>query len=230
MSIDFDIVITGGTALLSHPQHPYRLIEESIDIGIVKDKIAKVGSLSHSNAKHIFKANGLYILPGLIDTQVHFREPGMEHKENIESGSRSALLGGITAFFDMPNTSPPTVTKEAFENKLNRAEKSSWCDFAFFIGASPDNVHNLPALANLNHCCGIKIFMGSSTGSLLLHEPEKLAYVLQSISKKPIAIHSEDEERLRERKKNSPVLSGECTFTSYMERPGMRSYFNKKNY
>ena len=201
MNTYFDTIITGGTALLSHPKSPYNIVEESVDIGILNGQITKIGSLSSFYAKHTFKAKGLHILPGLIDTQVHFREPGMEHKENIESGSRSALLGGITAFFDMPNTTPPTVTTEALEDKLHRAEKSSWCDFAFFVGASPDNVHTLPQLANAKHCCGIKIFMGSSTGSLLLHETEKLEYVLQNISKKPIAIHSEDEERLRERKK-----------------------------
>ena len=212
MNTHFDIIITGGIALLSQPKNPYNLVEESVDIGIAKGQIAKIGSLSRFNAKHTFKAKGLHILPGLIDTQVHFREPGMEHKENIESGSRSALLGGITAFFDMPNTQPPTVTMEALQDKLSRAEKSSWCDFAFFIGASPENVHNLSTLASSKHCCGIKIFMGSSTGSLLLHETEKLDYVLKNTPTKKIAIHSEDEERLRERKKIALSNPGKVHF------------------
>ena len=196
----FDIIIKNGKVLVSDPKDPYQLIEESTDIGISKGYITKIGSLSSSHAEHVFKADGLHILPGLIDTQVHFREPGMEHKEDMESGSRSALLGGITAFFDMPNTHPPTVTIDAFNDKIKRAESRSWCDFAFFAGASPENIHNLPALAHQKHCCGVKIFMGSSTGSLLLHETEKLDYVLQTISKKT-AIHSEDEQRLRDRKK-----------------------------
>ena len=195
----FDIVIKNGLVLLSHPKDPYTLLEEFVDIGISKGYIVKLNSLGKYSAEYTFNAKGLHILPGLIDTQVHFREPGMEHKENIESGSRSALLGGITAFFDMPNTSPPTTTKEALNKKIKRAEKTSWCDFAFFVGASPENIHELPNLANTKHCCGVKIFMGSSTGSLLLYEKEKLEYVLKTISKKT-AIHSEDENRLRERK------------------------------
>ena len=196
----FDIIIKEGRVLLSHPENPYQLVEESIDIGISKGRIIKLGSLRKESAEHIFLAKGLHILPGLIDTQVHFREPGMEHKENIESGSRSALLGGITAFFDMPNTFPSTTTNEALNDKLKRAKNNSWCDFAFFIGASPENIHELPKLTNEEHCCGVKIFMGSSTGSLLLHEEKKLDHILKMTSKK-IAIHSEDEERLRERKK-----------------------------
>ena len=195
----FDIIIKNGVALLSHPEDPYNLVEEAVDIGISQGYITKIGSLGKSDAEHIFDAKELHILPGLIDTQVHFREPGMEHKENIESGSRSALLGGITGFFEMPNTFPPTTTEEALNKKLKIAEKTSWCDFAFFAGASPENIHELPKLANNKHCCGVKVFMGSSTGSLLLYETEKLEHVLKTISRK-IAIHSENELRLRERK------------------------------
>lgn len=200
MSTHFDIIIKEGQVLFSHPTNPYKLMEESVDIGISNGCILKLGFLGKYSAEHIFKAKGLHILPGLIDTQVHFREPGMEHKENIESGSRSALLGGITTFFDMPNTFPPTTTNDTLNDKLKRAKKSSWCDFAFFVGASPENIHELPKLANTKHCCGVKIFMGSSTGSLLLHEKEKLEHVLKITSKK-IAVHSENEDRLRERKK-----------------------------
>ena len=198
--MNFDIVIKGGTALLSHPKEPYRLLEESQDIGILNGCILKIGSLGKYSAKEVFTAKGLHILPGLIDTQVHFREPGMEHKEDIKSGSRSALLGGISAFFDMPNTRPPTVTAEALQDKIRRAEQSSWCDFAFFVGATPDNLHTISELAGHKHCPGIKIFMGSSTGTLLLHEEEHIAHVLKTNSKRT-AVHSEDENRLRERKK-----------------------------
>lgn len=200
MNKHFDIVIKEGAVLLSHPKNPYELVEEFLDIGISNGHIIKLGSLGKHSAEYTFKAKGLHVLPGLIDTQVHFREPGMEHKEDIESGSRSAILGGITAFFDMPNTFPPTTTEKAFNDKLERAKNNSWCDFAFFIGASPENIQELSKLANKKHCCGIKIFMGSSTGSLLLHEKDKLEYILKNISKK-IAVHSEDENRLRERKR-----------------------------
>ena len=204
MGTHFDLIIKGGKALLSHRENPYYLVEEVVDIGIKAGKIAEIGSLGGATSDSIFKADGLHVLPGLIDTQVHFREPGGEHKEDINSGSRSALLGGITAFFDMPNTYPPTVTEEALNDKIQRAKGRSYCDFAFFVGAQPENVSHLKKLAGLKHCPGVKIFMGSSTGSLLLSEEEQISYVFQDVSA-PIALHSEDEERLRERK--SIVLS-----------------------
>ena len=197
--VHFDLIISGGQVLLSHPQNPYTLVEESVDIGVKDGRIAKIGSLSRASADSVFKAHGLCVLPGLIDTQVHFREPGGEHKENIESGSRSALLGGLTAFFDMPNTHPPTVTAEALDDKIQRAKGRSYCDFAFFVGAQPENLSHLKSLVHKNHCPGVKIFMGSSTGSLLLHEEEKIDHVLCHVPV-PVAVHSEDEERLRERK------------------------------
>ena len=197
MSLYFDILIKGGRALLSHPKNPYLLVEEEVDIGVTDGFITGIGK--KAPAKEVFNAKGLFVLPGLIDTQVHFREPGMEHKENIESGSRSALLGGITAFLEMPNTTPPTTTTEALDEKVRRAEKSSYCDFAFFAGASPENISELPKVSHHKHCPGIKIFMGSSTGTLLLHEEEKLDRALKTLSKR-IAVHSEDEKRLKERK------------------------------
>ena len=184
MKEHFDLIIKEGTSLLSHPKNPWQLVEESVDIGISAGHIVKLGFLEKSRGKHIFNAKGLHILPGLIDTQVHFREPGMEHKEDIESGSRSALLGGMTAFFEMPNTQPPTVTEAALNDKLKRAKNRSWCDFAFFAGACPKNIYELPQWVNKKHCCGVKIFMGSSTGSLLLHETAALDQVLKILSKK----------------------------------------------
>ena len=195
----FDLIIQGGTALLSHPQDPYNLLEEQVDIGIKDGRIAQVGFLDRAVATSVFKANNLYVLPGLIDTQVHFREPGMEHKEDIESGSLCALLGGLTAFFDMPNTHPPTVTKEALNDKIKKAQGRSYCDFAFFAGGTAENIHSLNQLVLHKYCPGIKIFMGSSTGSLLLHDEAKIDYVLGH-TQAPIAVHSEDEDRLRERK------------------------------
>ena len=196
----FDLVIKEGSALLSSLKNPYKLVEESVDIAISGGCIVKIGSLGKYEAKNIFKARGLHILPGLIDTQVHFREPGNEHKEDIESGSKSALMGGLTGFFEMPNTHPPTTSIKTFQDKLKRAEKRSWCDYAFFIGASPNNLTELPELSRQKHCCGVKVFMGSSTGSLLVHKIEHLNEILKNVSQK-IILHSEDETRLRERKK-----------------------------
>ena len=200
MSKPFDLIIKGGVVLCSHPQDPYNLLEESVDIGIRAGRIAKIGSLSVASSAKVFKADNLHVLPGLIDTQVHFREPGMEHKEDIESGSLCALKGGLTAFFDMPNTYPPTVTAKALQDKIQKAKGRSYCDFAFFAGATPQNIDSLSPLVRHEHCPGLKIFMGSSTGSLLLHEEEKLDYVLKHVLA-PIAVHSEDEDRLKERKK-----------------------------
>ena len=199
MKTHFDLIVTGGRVLASHPLHPYELVEESLDIGIVRGKIKELGRLNKKKAREVFDASGLHVLPGLIDTQVHFREPGGEHKEDIHSGSRQALLGGMTAFLEMPNTYPPTTTRRLLEDKLKRAGRRCWCDFGFFIGATPENLKTLPLLEKHPGCCGIKVFMGSSTGTLLLHEEKHLIHLLRT-TKGPLAIHSEDHHRLQERK------------------------------
>jgi dihydroorotase len=146
----------------------------------------------------VFEAAGLYVLPGVIDTQVHFREPGLEHKEDLEAGTRGAVLGGVTGVFEMPNTSPNTDSKEALEDKLARAAGRAWCDHAFFVGATTENAAELGALELLPGCCGVKIFMGSSTGNLLVADDAALEQVLRH-SRRRCAIHAEDEFRLRER-------------------------------
>lgn len=169
------------------------------DIGIVGSRIAEVGDLGDATAADVVDAAGLHVLPGLIDTQVHFREPGMEHKEDIESGTRAAIFGGVTTIFEMPNTSPTTTTREALADKLRRAEGRAWCDYSFFVGASTDNIEHLAELEMLPGTPGIKIFAGSSTGSLLVEKGEDLRRVLQNgIRRCPV--HSEDEARNRERK------------------------------
>ena len=136
------------------------------DIGIAGGRIAALGSFAASEAAEIVDCRGLHILPGVIDTQVHFREPGLTHKEDLESGSRSAVMGGVTAVFEMPNTDPLTVTAEAFSDKIKRAHHRMHCDFAFFIGGTHDNVKDLPELERAPGCAGVKVFIGSSTGSL----------------------------------------------------------------
>ncbi|RME18465.1 MAG: dihydroorotase [Bdellovibrio sp.] len=175
------------------------LSEERTDIGIKEGKIAHIGPLSRAQADQVLDAHGLYTLPGLIDTQVHFREPGFEYKETIASGTRAALLGGVTGIFEMPNTSPPTTTLSALKDKLQRAQKSAWCHYAFYVGACSENINHLQELEQVPGCCGVKVFVGSSTGSLLMSEPHLIKKAMLSGSKR-MAFHCEDETRLRERK------------------------------
>ena len=196
---DFDLVIKDGTGLFPHPSNSYEIIEEQTDIGIRDGRIVKVGFIERSKCSNVFSAKNLHILPGLMDCQVHFREPGMEHKEDFETGSKSALLGGITGVFEMPNTSPPTTNLQALNDKLDRAKNRFYCDYAFFAGASPENKNDLHNLEKTKGCCGIKVFMGSSTGNLLLDKEEDLEIIIKN-GKRRIAVHSEDEARLIERK------------------------------
>ena len=196
----FDLIIKDGTALLPHPAQPNQIIEEQVDIGIVKGHIVEIGSLKNQSAQKVFSARNLHVLPGLMDCQVHFREPGMEHKEDFETGSKSALLGGITGVFEMPNTSPPTIHLEALEDKKNRAKNRFYCDYAFFMGACHENSHELHRLENSSGCCGVKIFMGSSTGNLLLDSDSDLETIIKK-GRRRVAVHCEDEARLIERKK-----------------------------
>ncbi len=140
-----------------------------------------------------------WILPGMVDTQVHFREPGFPEKEDLESGSRAAVAGGMTAFLEMPNTKPLTVDEASLADKVARATGRCWCDFGFFMGATEENAHRLHELEVLPGCCGVKIFMGSSTGSLLLADDDGLRRAL-SHGHSRVAVHAEDEGRLRQLK------------------------------
>ena len=192
----YDTLIRGGRIVSSQGVHEG-------DIGISGDKVVAVGSLAADTAEQVIDAKGLLVLPGVIDTQVHFREPGMEHKEDLESGTRAAILGGVTTIFEMPNTSPPTTSVEALKDKLTRAAGRAWCDYGFFVGATPENLGQLAALEMLPGSPGIKIFMGSSTGSLLLEGREFLHAALKNGTRR-VSVHSEDEQRLRERKAAAP--------------------------
>ncbi len=167
-------------------------------IGIKNNKIIKIGKIDETECIKIIDCKEKHILPGVIDTQVHFREPGLSHKEDIYSGTNSALLGGVTTIFEMPNTSPATINKRELEKKLQIAKKSSWVNYSFFIGACKKNLNKLSKLEKLKGCSGIKIFMGSSTGTLLLSEEKDLATALK-ICKRRVALHSEDELRLKKR-------------------------------
>ena len=187
----FDLIIHGGTLFTPGG-------EISTDVGVKGGKITAIGKLDPGQAATAYDAKNLTVLPGLIDEQVHFREPGPTHKEDLESGTRGAVLGGIVAVFEMPNTDPPTTNAPAIADKINRATGRCWSDFAFYVGASPENADELGALERLPGCCGIKMFMGSSTGTLLVADDENVARVLRSGNRR-VTVHSEDDFRLQER-------------------------------
>ncbi len=166
------------------------------DIGVRSGRIVAIGATG--DAAETIDCTGLDILPGVIDTQVHFREPGLVHKEDLESGSRAAVLGGVTAVFEMPNTKPNTDSAGAIDEKLARAHHRMWCDHAFYVGATNANAAQLAELERLPGTAGVKIFMGASTGDLLVSEDAGVARVLGSGHRR-VAIHAEDEARMNAR-------------------------------
>jgi dihydroorotase len=189
----FDLVFKGGTVV-------NQAGEGLADIGVKDGRIAEIGAIAEGMAGETIDARGLHILPGVIDTQVHFREPGLEHKEDLETGSRSAVLGGVTAVFEMPNTRPPTTSADALAAKVAAATGRMYCDFAFFVGATSGNLDQLAELELRPGAAGVKVFMGSSTGDLLVDDEESLARLLATIRRRA-SFHSESETRLRERVK-----------------------------
>lgn len=191
MAGSYDLIIRGGIVVNQDG-------ESRCDIGVTAGRIADIGNLGAASAGEVIDAAGLHVLPGVIDTQVHFREPGLTHKEDLETGSRSAALGGVTAVFEMPNTNPLTTSAEALADKVARGHHRMHCDFAFYIGGTRENTRDLPELERLPGCAGIKVFMGSSTGSLLVEDDDGVRNILKSIRRRA-AFHSEDEFRLRER-------------------------------
>lgn len=189
----FDLLVRGGTCVL-----PGGLAKA--DVGVRDGLVEFVGEAGGRSALDVFDARGLHVLPGVIDAQVHFREPGHEHKEDLESGTRAAVLGGVTAVFEMPNTSPPTVDESALADKFLRARGRVHCDIGFFVGATAENADELGRLERLPGCVGVKVFMGSSTGSLLVADDATLRRVFRSGSRR-VALHAEDEYRLLARRK-----------------------------
>ncbi|NML07157.1 dihydroorotase [Sphingomonas sp. G-3-2-10] len=184
-----DLKLTGGTVHL--PGGPAQ-----VDVGVSGGKIVAIGSVG--DAGQTIDCTGLDVLPGVIDSQVHFREPGLEAKEDLESGARAAVLGGVTAVFEMPNTKPNTDSADAVNDKLARAKHRMWCDHAFYVGATAANAPDLAELERLPGTAGVKIFMGASTGDLLVAEDDQLARVLASGHRR-VAIHAEDEARMNAR-------------------------------
>ena len=191
MSESIDVLIRGGT-VVNHDGVGAR------DIGVRDQRIAAIGQLGSATALEIIEARGLHILPGVIDSQVHFREPGLEHKEDLETGSRAAVAGGVTCVFEMPNTRPLTTTATTLADKVDRARHRMFCDFAFYVGGTRENISDISMLENLEGSAGIKVFMGSSTGDLLVDDETSLDRIIAALSRRA-AFHAEDEDRLKAR-------------------------------
>ena len=187
-----DLIVRNGTCFIDGNLSKY-------DIGVQNGKITHIGDLTKEQSSNTINVDGKIVFPGLMDTQVHFREPGSVDAEDLHSGSRAAIVGGITSVFEMPNTNPPTTNFEEFKKKINLG-KRMYCNHAFYFGATAENYEILEKLKNLEGCCGIKLFAGSSTGNLLVDKEEDIEKVFKYASK-VVAVHSEDEEILKLRKK-----------------------------
>ncbi len=191
MTLPLDLLITGAT-VVNHDGEGVR------DIGIRDGRIVAMGALASAKTLDTLDAKGLHILPGVIDTQVHFREPGLTHKEDLETGSRAAVAGGVTAVFEMPNTAPLTTCAATLAAKVGAARHRMLCDFAFFVGGTRENIDHIPELERLEGSAGIKVFMGSSTGNLLVDDPPSLEKIVEKLSRRA-SFHAEDEDRLKSR-------------------------------
>lgn len=191
MANTYDLILTGGI-VVNHDGEGLR------DVGVKDGRIAAIADLRQASAGETIDCRGLHILPGVVDSQVHFREPGLEHKEDLETGSRAAVLGGVTAVFEMPNTNPLTTSEAALADKVRRGGGRMHCDFAFWVGGTRENAKDVGELERLPGAAGIKVFMGSSTGDLLVEDDEGVASILRN-TRRRAAFHSEDEFRLRER-------------------------------
>ena len=205
------------------------------DVAVKDGKISQIGQIS-DKAKETINAKGQTVLPGCIDTQTHFREPGSTDTEDLHSGSRAAIAGGITSVFEMPNTNPPTSNMREFQRKLDLAKNRMYCNYAFYFGATAENANDLASLKDLEGCCGIKLFAGSSTGNLLVAKEDDIDKVFQN-SSKVVAVHSEDEEILNINKKlikkgdvhSHPVWrSVECAISSTRRIVKIAERYNKK--
>ncbi len=192
MSDNFSLIIKNGSCYIDGKL-------TKTDIGLSGNKIKKIGKIELNSSK-VYDATDKVVLPGIIDTQVHFREPGSTDAEDLESGSRAAVLGGVTALFEMPNTNPPTSNLVEFDKKLQAAKKRMHSNYAFYFGATPNNTDQLAQLKDVEGCCGVKLFAGSSTGNLLVDKEADIEKVISS-SDRIVSIHSEDEDIIKLRKK-----------------------------
>ena len=177
MTQTYDLILKNGTVVSPGG-------EERVDVAVRGEKIVAIGKFDEAQAGEVYDATGLHILPGVIDSQVHFREPGLEYKADLETEARSAALGGVTAVFEMPNTNPSTTTPEMMTDKLARAKGRMDVDHAFYAGATNDNPHLLAEMEQMQGCCGVKVFMGASTGDLLVKDDEGVEAVLRAIKRR----------------------------------------------
>ena len=228
MSENFSLIIKNGSCYIDSKL-------TKIDIGLSGNKIKKIGKIELNSSK-VFDATNKVVLPGIIDTQTHFREPGSTDVEDLESGSRAAVLGGVTSLFEMPNTNPPTSNLIEFDKKLKLAKNRMHSNYAFYFGATPENTDQLSKLKYLDGCCGVKLFAGSSTGKLLVDKEADIEKVISS-SDRIVSIHSEDEEILKLRKKfikkgdvhsHPEWRNTECAISSTRKVVKIAERYNKK--
>ena len=224
-----DLIIKNGTCYIDGNL-------TKTDIGVTNNKISHISDLQNEKSKDVYDAENLIVLPGCLDTQVHFREPGSTDTEDLHTGSKAAIAGGITGVFEMPNTNPPTSNKKEFQRKLDLAKNRMYCNYAFYFGATADNSDDLASLKSLEGCCGIKLFAGSSTGNLLVAEEDDIDKVFQN-SSKVVAVHSEDEAILNKNKKliekgnvhtHAVWRSAECAISSTRRIVKIAERYNKK--
>ena len=192
MAAHYDLLIRNGLCVL-----PWAI--EATDVGVRDGRIAAFGVAGDATAEQTIEARGLHVLPGLIDPHVHLRDPGDPAVETIPTGTRAAVLGGLAAVFDMPNTAPAIVDAERLAWKQDYVERASWCDIGLYVGGTKTNIPQLAALETGRGVCGIKVFAGSSTGDLLVEDDAHLELVMRA-GRRRISYHSEDEYRLQARK------------------------------
>jgi dihydroorotase len=201
----YDLLIQNGAAVL-----PWG--EVTADIGIRHGRIAAIGTTRADTADTVIDATGLHVLPGLTDPHVHLRDPGDPAIESIPTGTRAAIIGGLTTLYDMPNTAPAITDAERVTWKQGYAAEQSWCDFGLYVGASKKNIAQLADLELMDGVCAVKVFAGSSTGDLLIEDDESLERVMRS-GRRRIAYHSEDEYRLQARK---PMFQSGMPYSNHM--------------
>ena len=228
MSGNYSLIIKNGSCYING-----ELVKT--DLALSGNKIRKIGKVELNSSK-VIDATDKVVLPGIIDTQVHFREPGSTDSEDLESGSRAAVLGGVTSLFEMPNTNPPTSNFIEFDKKLQLAKDRMHSNYAFYFGATPDNIDQLSKLKNLKGCCGVKLFAGSSTGKLLVDKEADIEKVISN-SDRVVSIHSEDEEILNLRKRfirkgdvhsHSEWRNSECAISSTRRVVKIAERYNKQ--
>jgi dihydroorotase len=206
MPAHYDLLIRGGVCLL-----PWGA--EATDIGVRDGRIAALGVAGDATAGEVIEAAGLHVLPGLIDPHVHLRDPGDAAVESIPTGTKAAILGGLTTVFDMPNTAPSITNAERLAWKQGYVEHTAWCDMGLYVGGTKTNIAELAGLETARGVCGIKVFAGSSTGDLMVEDDEHLERVMRS-GRRRISYHSEDEYRLQARK---PMFKSGDPYASHME-------------